>query len=52
MVANAKSRKARHIPLNSEAHDTLARWAQQDAGTGLVFPSPRTGLRMDNISSS
>ncbi|ATS39460.2 MULTISPECIES: site-specific integrase [Xanthomonas] len=51
-VANAKSRKARHIPLNTEAHDTLARWRQQGAGTGLVFPSPRTGRRMDNISSS
>lgn len=51
-VANAKSRKARHIPLNSEAHDTLARWGQQGAGIGLVFPSPRTGRRMDNISSS
>ncbi|MBG3850080.1 site-specific integrase [Xanthomonas sp. WHRI 8391] len=51
-VANAKSRKARHIPLNSEAHDTLARWREQGAGIGLVFPSPRTGRRMDNISSS
>ncbi|WDJ00326.1 site-specific integrase [Xanthomonas campestris] len=51
-VANAKSRKARHIPLNTEAHDTLARWREQGAGGGLVFPSPRTGRRMDNISSS
>ncbi|MBV6816053.1 site-specific integrase [Xanthomonas campestris pv. passiflorae] len=51
-VANAKSRKARHIPLNSEAHDTLARWGGGGAGTGLAFPSSRTGRRMDNISSS
>ncbi|MFC6841843.1 hypothetical protein [Xanthomonas theicola] len=49
---NAKSRKARHLPLNAEALDVLARWKRQSGGTGLVFPSPKTGGRMDNINSS
>lgn len=51
-AGNAKSRKARHLPLNAEALDVLARWKRQDTGTGLVFPSPKTGGRMDNINSS
>lgn len=52
-VGNAKSRKARHIPLNSEALDVLTRWKAQAAkDASLVFPSPKTGGRMDNINSS
>lgn len=52
-VGNAKSRKARHIPLNGEALDTLTRWKAQAAKDArLVFPSPKTGGRMDNINSS
>lgn len=51
-AGNAKSRKARHLPLNTEALDVLTRWKRQGAGTGLVFPSPKTGGRMDNINSS
>ncbi|MCW5568188.1 MAG: tyrosine-type recombinase/integrase [Dokdonella sp.] len=52
-VGNAKSRKARHIPLNADALDALTRWKKQAASEArLVFPSPKTGARMDNINSS
>lgn len=51
-AANAKSRRARHIPLNSEATSTLMRWRGAGARAGdLVFPSPAGG-RMGNINSS
>jgi integrase len=48
----AKSGKTRHIPLNREALATMAAWKAQSSGTGLVFPSPKTGERMDNISTA
>lgn len=52
-VGNAKSRKARHLPLNAEALDVLTRWQKQAVKDArLVFPSPKTGGRMDNINSS
>ena len=50
-AANAKSRRARHIPLNAEALDSLTRWRAQNPGIGLVFPS-HTGSHMGNINSS
>ncbi|GAA3928582.1 site-specific integrase [Luteimonas lutimaris] len=49
-AGNAKSRKARHLPLNAEALDVLTRWKKQASGR-LVFPSPGGG-RMGNINSS
>ena len=49
VAGNAKSGKARHIPLNAEAVEVLKRWKP---GTGLVFPSPKTGGRMDNINNA
>ena len=52
-AGNAKSRKARHLPLNAEALDVLTRWKKQAGKEArLVFPSPKTGGRMDNINSS
>jgi integrase len=48
----AKSGKTRHVPLNRAALDSLTRWKAQGEGTGLVFVSPKTGGRFDNISSS
>jgi integrase len=50
-AGNAKSGKARHLPLNDEALDVLTRWRRQGAGKGLVFPSP-SGARFDNINKS
>lgn len=50
--SGAKSGKTRHIPLNATALDTLTKWRAQCEGTGLVFVSPKTGGRFDNISSS
>lgn len=47
----AKSRKARHIPLNSEALDVLERWKRQGTGAGLVFPG-RGGERMTHVNTS
>lgn len=42
-AGNAKSRKARHLPLNAEALDVLQRWHEQRPGAGLVFPSAGGG---------
>jgi integrase len=52
-AANAKSEKPLRVPLNSTAAATLAKWKLQSArrsGDDLVFPSPRTGKRFDNIN--
>jgi len=50
-AGNAKSRKARHLPLNDEAVDVLTRWKKQGDGKGLVFPGAGGG-RMTNINKS
>ncbi len=50
-AANAKSRRARHLPLNAEALDTPRAGSGRGTGLGLVFPSP-AGYRMGNINSS
>jgi len=50
--SGAKSGQTRHIPLNDEAFNLLAAWRNQCSGTDLVFPSPRTGKRLDNIATS
>jgi len=47
----AKSRKGRHVPLNTEAQGVLKRWRQQVPGDGLVFPGPGGG-RMGHINTS
>lgn len=50
----SKSSQTRHIPLNDEAFQVLARWFNQAAvgKNALVFPSPETGERFDNIKKS
>ncbi|MEX0963068.1 MAG: site-specific integrase [Pseudohongiellaceae bacterium] len=48
----AKSGHTRYIPLNSEAFSVLVAWRNQNCANGLVFPSPSTGSRLDNINSS
>ncbi|MGY6517377.1 MAG: tyrosine-type recombinase/integrase [Lysobacteraceae bacterium] len=50
-AGNAKSRKARHVPLNREALDVLKRWHKQGEGRGLVFPGIGGG-RMTNVNKS
>lgn len=50
-AGNAKSRKARHVPLNDEAHDLLTRWHTQGKRKGLVFPGV-DGARMTNVNKS
>lgn len=48
----AKSRKTRHIPLNTEAYETLKSWRSQcDLGNSRVFES-EAGTRFDNVNSS
>lgn len=50
--ATSKSGKTRHIPLNSEAFDTLKNWEQQTSSkTGLVFEG-RKGTKFDNVGRS
>lgn len=50
-AGNAKSRKARHVPLNAEALTVLKRWKKQGRGEGLVFPGA-AGERLTNINKS
>ncbi|MCZ6495733.1 MAG: site-specific integrase [Alphaproteobacteria bacterium] len=48
----AKSGRTRHIPLNSEALDTLRGWKEQCGNSqGLIFISPK-GKRFDNVRNS
>ena len=47
----AKSGRARHVPLNSEAVDILKRWSKHRSKDGLVFAGA-AGARMTNINKS
>ncbi len=51
VAGNAKSSKARHIPLNAEALDVLTRWRKQTGGKGLVFAGAE-GERMGHVNTS
>ena len=48
----SKSGQTRQIPLNDKAFSVLVGWLNQTGHTGLVFPSPVTGGRLDNINSA
>lgn len=50
-AGNAKSRKARHVPLNPEALQVLKSWRRQHGDDGLVFPNA-SGVRFDNIKKA
>lgn len=50
--STAKTGTTRHVPLNSVALDTIAKWRSQSAGKGLVFPNPKNGQRLDNLNTS
>lgn len=51
---DAKSGNTRHIPLTHEGQETLRTWIRQNdiQSNDLVFPSPVTGQRFDNIKRS
>jgi integrase len=54
-AANAKNEKPLRVPLNSDAASALAKWKLQSRRRGkgdLVFPSPRTGRKLDHINKS
>lgn len=52
-AAAAKSGKARHVPLNTEAFEAVTRWMRQHPGgpDDLIFPG-KGGKPMTNIDSS
>jgi len=50
-----KSDKTRFMPVNDVAYDVLSKWREQSSKTSsnsLVFPSPKTGDRMDNCNTA
>lgn len=49
--AYAKSGKTRHIPLNTEALNTLKTWRKQTSGNGIVFSS-KDGKPFDNVKKA
>ncbi len=48
----AKSGQTRCVPLNTKAFSTLTSWINQSQPSTYIFPSPKTGKRLDNIDSS
>ena len=48
----SKSGQTRHIPLTTESLHILKKWRKQSMSSLLVFPSPKTGGRLDNINSA
>src|SRR4030095_2897702 len=50
-AAESKNRKVRHVPLNSEALNTLRRWKLQTKGNGFVFTNAK-GRPFDNVKTA
>lgn len=51
-VSGSKSETTRHIPLSNEALRALQAWKIQAPKNDIVFPSPKSGGRLDNIKTS
>jgi len=47
-----KNGKTRHLPMNDEAFSVLLAWRNKSDSMSLVFPSPITGERLNNIKRS
>jgi len=47
-----KTNKARFVPMNAAAFDVLTAWREQTGSAGLVFKSPQTGGRFDNVKKA
>jgi integrase len=51
--ASAKNSHTRHIPLSKQATACLEKWASLQRGaSGLIFKSPITGARLNNVYKS
>lgn len=48
----SKSQQTRQIPINETLASILTTWLEQTGNKELVFPSPKTGERFDNIDNS
>ena len=48
----SKSGKTRYIPLTDEGQSVLTTWCNRTGSRKLVFPSPVTGGRFDNINKA
>jgi integrase len=46
----SKTGKRRHVPLTPQAVDVFRGWRAQTDSAGLVFVSPETGGRFDNVN--
>jgi integrase len=51
-TSRSKATEPAVLPLTDEAVKTLKSWKGQGTGVGLLFPSPRTGGRLDNINKA
>lgn len=49
---NTKSGNSRIIPMTDEVFNILTTWKNESGANDLVFPSPVTGERLDNIAKS
>lgn len=49
--STSKSGQTRHVQLNTDAVAMLSLWKEQSTGA-LVFPSPVTGEKLNNIKKS